>query len=131
VTEPPSGQPPPVSAQLPGGGSVDLRALAQEICGRYRAEFPDEEQRYGEAGMAWCLHDNQHILNWTVTEAHGFGGLERRLDWLAGVLDARDFPLDRLARNLEIAAAVVAEALPGRADLSEPLALGAKRLRAR
>lgn len=131
MTRPPSGHPAPVSAQLPGGDSVDLRALAQEICGRYRAEFPDEEQRYGDAGMAWCLHDNQHILNWAVTEVHGFGGLERQLDWLAGVLDARNFPLDRLARNLEIAAAVVAEAMPGDAALSAPLATGARRLRAR
>jgi hypothetical protein len=106
VTKPPSGYPPPAEAQLVDGRTLDLRALAEEICGRYRAEFPDEEQRYGEAGMAWCVHDNQHLLNWAATEARGYGGFERQLAWLAGVLDARDFPLDRLARDLEIAAAV-------------------------
>jgi hypothetical protein len=109
VTEPPSGHPPPAEAQLGGGRTLDLRALAEEICRRYRAEFPDEEQRYGEAGMAWCVHDNQHLLNWAVTEANGFGGFERQVEWLAGVLDARDFPLDRLTRDLVIAAAVVQE----------------------
>jgi hypothetical protein len=40
-------------------------------------------------------------------EANGHDGFERQLAWLAGVLEARDFPLERLARNLEIAAAVV------------------------
>jgi hypothetical protein len=110
VTEPPTGPAPPESAQLGGGEPLDLRALAEEICSRYRAEFPDEQERYGDAGIAWCIHDNQHIVNWAVTEANGLGGLERQIDWLAGVLVARDFPLDRLVRDLEIAAAVLEEA---------------------
>jgi hypothetical protein len=120
VTEPPSGHPPPAQAQLRDGRTIDVRALAEEICRRYGAEFPDEEQRYGEAGVAWCIHDNQHILNWAVTEASGFGGFERQIAWLAGVLDARDFPLDRLARDLEIAAAAVEEE-----EISEILLSGA------
>jgi hypothetical protein len=33
--------------------------------------------------------------------------------WLASVLEARDFPLERLARNLDIAADVVLEAVHG------------------
>ena len=110
MTEPPSGAPPPASAVLDGGELLDLRVLAEEICSRYRAEFPDEQERYGDAGVAWCVHDNQHILNWAVTEANGLGGFERQVDWLAGVLEARDFPLDRLRRDLEIAAAVLEEA---------------------
>jgi hypothetical protein len=109
VTEPPSGAAPPEAAQLDGGELLDLRALAEEICSRYRAEFPDEQERYGDAGIAWCIHDNQHILNWAVTEANGLGGFERQVGWLAGVLEARDFPLDRLVRDLEIAAAVLEE----------------------
>jgi hypothetical protein len=60
VIEPPSGAPPPVTAELRDGETLDLRGLAQEICSRYRAEFPDEQDRYGDAGMAWCVHDNQH-----------------------------------------------------------------------
>ena len=110
MTEPPSGAAPPATARLSGGEVLDLRALAEEICERYRAEFPDEQERYGDAGMAWCVHDNQYLINWAVTEANGLGGLERQIDWLAGVLEARDFPLDRLARDLEIAAAVLEEA---------------------
>ena len=132
MTEPPSGYPPPVSAQLRDGETLDLRALAEEICRRYRAEFPDERERYGDAGMAWCLHDNQYILNWAVTECNGYGGLERQLAWLAGVLEARDFPLDRLARYLEIAAEVLADVLaaPHR-GLCETLATGASFVRSR
>jgi hypothetical protein len=131
MTEAPSGYPPPVAAQLPNGEALDLRSLAQEICRRYRDEFPDEQERYGDAGMAWCVHDNQHILNWAATERNGYGGFERQLIWLAGVLEARDFPLDRLARNLEIAAAVTEQALDGDASLGEILAGGARLVRSR
>jgi hypothetical protein len=131
VTEPPSGYPPPVNAELDGGRMLDLRPLAQEICARYRAEFPDEQQRYGDAGIAWCVHDNQHVLNWAVTELNGYGGFERQLAWLAGVLEARDFPLDRLARNLDIAAAVSAEELERADQLSEILLRGARFVRSR
>ena len=107
MTEPPSGAPPPETAELDGHGALDLRGLAEDICARYRLEFPDEQERYGDAGVAWCIHDNQHLLNWAVTEANGFGGFERQLTWLAGVLEARDFPVERLARDLEIAAGVL------------------------
>jgi hypothetical protein len=129
VTEPPSGYPPPVTAELQGEGTLDLHALAQEICARYWAEFPDEQERYGDAGIAWCIHDNQHLLNWAVTELNGYGGFERQLAWLAGVLEARDFPLDRLARNLDIAAAVVEQALEHGDRLFEILLGGARFVR--
>lgn len=102
MTEPPSGQPPPETVN-----GVDLVALATEICARYRAEFPDEEQRYGPAGQAWCLHDNQYILAWALL---GPEVLEPNVAWLAGVLAARDFPLERLRRDLEIAAEVCPDA---------------------
>jgi hypothetical protein len=121
VTEPPSGHPPPASAELRDGTTLDLRNMAKEICRRYRVEFSDEEARYGDAGVAWCVHDNQHILNWAVTEANGYGGLEGQLAWLAGVLDARDFPVERLRRDLEIAAEVVEDR-----ELSQTLLAGAR-----
>ena len=107
MTARPSGSPAPISAALEDGTTLDLVALASEICRRYREEFPDEEGRYGEAGIAWCIHDNQHILNWAVGAANGWVDLSKELGWLAGVLEARAFPLDRLARDLEIAASVV------------------------
>ena len=34
-----------------------------------------------------------------------------QVDWLAGILGARDFPLDRLVRALEIGADVIAESV--------------------
>ena len=92
------------------GAEIDLIEPAREICRRYRLEFPDEQGRYGEAGMAWCVHDNQHILSWAVMAVEYELGMERQLEWLAGVLGSRDFPLERLVRDLEIAAEVVEDA---------------------
>ncbi len=130
MTRPPSGQPPPVTAELPDGETLELRPLAQEICRRYRAEFPDEQERYGDAGMAWCVHDNQYILSWAATQRNGYGGFERQLTWLAGVLEARDFPLERLARNLDIAAEVLREQAPsGPHGLADELSTGAQMVR--
>ncbi|HEY8583105.1 MAG TPA: hypothetical protein VIL49_09150, partial [Capillimicrobium sp.] len=113
-----SGQAAPTQTRLPDGAVVELTGLAQEICRRYRGEFPDEEQRYGDAGMAWCEHDNRWILHWALEDLGGMGDLDRHLEWLADVLVQRDFPFDRLVRNLEIGADVAAEggsdALAGR-----------------
>jgi hypothetical protein len=125
VTQPPSGAPPPERAVLMGADApIELVPLAEEICRRYREEFPDEEGRYGDAGMAWCVHDNQHILNWAVGARNGYVDLRKELAWLGRVLEARDFPVERLARNLEIAAAVAAE-LP----IADDLAAGANFVR--
>lgn len=104
---PPSGAAPPVEVYLPDGTAVDLRALAREICARYRAEFPDEQKRYGDAGIEWCLHDNLYLLAWAFQDARdGTVVLGEQALWLARVLAARDFPVPRLARDLEIAAEV-------------------------
>jgi hypothetical protein len=125
VTEPPSGAPPPERAVLVGADApIELVPLAEEVCRRYRDEFPDEEGRYGDAGMAWCIHDNQHILNWAVGARNGYVDFRRELAWLARVLESRDFPVERLARNLEIAAVVAAE-LP----IADDLASGARFIR--
>jgi len=107
--EPPSGHPPPERAATPAG-ELDLVALAAEVCDRYRAEYPDERERYGDAGTAWCRHDNQWLLAWAVADVHaGHLSLLDQVAWLARVLEARDFPLDRLARNLDIDGDVVTE----------------------
>ena len=111
--EPPSGQPPPTEARLGDGEALDLAMLAREICRRYRSEYPDEKERYGDAGNAWCVHDNQHLLNWAAGQVNGYVEFEREVAWLARVLEARDFPLDRLARNLDIGADVVREQVGG------------------
>jgi hypothetical protein len=110
---------------------LDLEALAAEVCARYRAEFPDEEGRYGEAGMQWCRHDNQHLLNWAVLDMHDYVSLDERVAWLAKVLEARDFPLERLARDLDIAAAVVGERVPAGEAVARALTGAAAMVRSR
>jgi hypothetical protein len=128
TTRAPGGAPPPRTAILVGGEApIDLVALAEEICRRYREEFPDERERYGDAGAAWCVHDNQHILAWAVGARNGYVELERQLGWLARVLAARDFPVERLARDLEIAADVARERLGGpERAIADDLAAGAR-----
>ena len=109
--QPPGGEPPPATVSLGDGQPLDLAALAEEICRRYRAEFPDEEGRYGEVGTAWCVHDNQYLLHWAAEAADGYLDMRSEVAWLGSVLEARDFPLDRLARDLEIGAEVARERL--------------------
>ena len=127
--QPPEGgdEAPRVSSALGGPAGLDLVALATAICGRYRLEYPDERERYGDAGIAWCLHDNQHLLNWAAESVHGELDLEREVAWLATVLEARDFPTARLARNLDIGADVVIGRVGGRdgRELAEVLTAAA------
>jgi hypothetical protein len=105
-TQPPSGYPPPVSAELEDGVVLLLEPLAREICGQYAHEFPDEDERYGTAGVAWCIHDNQYLLSWAADSVQGYVDMHQQVAWLASVLEARKFPLARLARNLDLAADV-------------------------
>jgi hypothetical protein len=129
--EPPSGQAPPVRVELPSGEALDLALLAAEVCARYEAEYPDEQQRYGEAGHLWCLHDNQHLLNWAAWELGEHVVLREQVAWLAGVLAARDYPLDRLARDLDICAEVVSAQVDGGAEMAALLADAAVSVRER
>jgi hypothetical protein len=113
--EPPQGgdEPPRVSSPLAGGESLDLVALATAICERYRQEYPDEQERYADAGIAWCVHDNQHLLNWATESVNGELDINQEVAWLATVLEARDFPVDRLARDLDIGADIVLDRVAG------------------
>lgn len=115
-TAPPSGWPPPSEATL-AGERIDLEPLAALVADRYFERFPEDLERYGEVGRQWELHDTQHLLNWAIGDVEGFVDLDRQVRWLAGVLEARAFPLEHLAGNLELAADVVAEQLG-----SEPVA---------
>lgn len=108
MTVPPSGAAAPTEAYDSAGTVIDLQALAREICRRYRAEYPDEEGRYGSAGVQWCLHDNQYLLAWAIQDARDATVvLQEQAQWLAGVLGARGFPLERLVRDLELASEVL------------------------
>lgn len=68
------------------------------------------------------MHDNQHILNWAALDLGAYADLDAQLAWLGRLLHARDFPMDRFVRNLEIAAEVTG----GHAALSERLARAAR-----
>jgi hypothetical protein len=109
---PPGGTPPPEVAD-----GLDLRALGLRVTDRYGREFPDEDERYDPAvWRAWCRHDSQHLIQWGVLDGQGAVSLDDEVAWLARVLAARDFPLDRLARTLELCADAVAE--EGRDDVA-------------
>jgi hypothetical protein len=111
--QPPSGAPPPTAEELPDGTTLHLAPLAEEVCRRYRQEFTDEEARYGAAGNAWCVHDNQYVFDWAVLHLDGSADLMHEVTWLGDVLESRDFPVDRLVRNLDIAAEVAGEQVDG------------------
>jgi hypothetical protein len=119
-TAPPSGWPPPTQAML-AGAEVALEPLAAVIADRYFARFPEDIERYGDAARAWELHDTQHLLNWAIGDVEGFIDMQSQVAWLARVLTARDFPLEHLAVNLELAAEVVNERLDGGTPVAERL----------
>jgi hypothetical protein len=119
-TAPPSGWPPPTQAKL-AGAEVQLEQLAAVIADRYFERFPEDVERYGDAARAWELHDTQHLLNWAIGDVEGFIDMQSQVAWLARVLAARDFPLEHLAVNLELAAAVVNERLAGGTPVAERL----------
>jgi hypothetical protein len=119
-TLPPSGWPPPTQAKLAGAG-VALEPLAAVIADRYFERFPEDIERYGDAARAWELHDTQHLLNWAIGDVEGFIDMPTQVAWLARVLAARDFPLEHLAVNLELAAEVVNERLDGGGPVAERL----------
>lgn len=120
---PPSGWPAPTSATLPGH-PIALAPLAEAVADRYFEEFPEDIARYGDAARAWEVYDTSHCLQWAVLDPEQLGSLDREIAWLTDVLRSRDFPLEHLARNLELAAGVVDE------RLAEPGAVVADRLRA-
>jgi hypothetical protein len=110
VTRRPSGSPPPTAVTL-GERKIELAPLLEAIADRYFAEFPGDLERYGTAARDWELHDTAHCLNWAALDVRGFASLDRNIHWLASILRARDFPVEQLARNLEIAADVCEEQL--------------------
>ncbi|GAB3665692.1 hypothetical protein GCM10027596_32090 [Nocardioides korecus] len=128
---PPTGLNPPTTAPGPDGTTLDLVLLAEQVCTLYYTEYADEDERYGEAGRAWCRHDNQHLLSWAAESVEGFVDLHREVTWLAGVLEAREFPVDRLARNLELGAEVVRLRVPQGEDLAGALVGAARMVRER
>jgi hypothetical protein len=130
VAPPSGGTPPPSTARLPDGELLHLTPVAEETSRRFWAEYADEAEHYGDAGFAWCVHDNQWLLGWAAEDFEIRGGhFVRNVHWLAGVLAARDYPSECLARDLEIAADVVGEEGDGRRRLAGKLRQGARAVR--
>jgi hypothetical protein len=131
VAPPSGGTPPPATAQV-RGESIHLAPLADEICRRFLLEFPDDRERYGDAALAWCVHDNRWILGWAAEDLEvGGTHFANNLRWLEGVLRARDYPTERLVRDLELAAEVVGADNEAQRELADKLLQGAELLRGR
>ncbi len=84
--------------------------LAESVCAEYYRLYPDTDERYGGRGRSYCAHDNAYLAAWIVSavELGSPATLERDVRWLADLLAARDFPMDRFVRNLELVADAVA-----------------------
>lgn len=114
----------------PDGRPIDLIGVARAACHAYVEEFPEYAERYGPPGMLWCVHDNQHILTWAITR-HSNELFEHELAWLARVLEARGFPLESLARGIELLATSFTGAHPELEAVAERLGYGAAFVRTR
>ena len=127
---PPSGGTPPPATAIVRGETLDLAPLAREISRRFLLEFPDERERYGDAGLEWCVHDNQWLLGWAAEALElGGGHLVGNVRWLARILAARGYPAARLVRDLELAAEVVGEETDATHAVAERLRHAAASLR--
>ena len=98
---------------------MPLVALAEEVAERYFREFPDDLEGYSAEVRDWAVHDTQYILAWALAELGGTPILLDRAEWLGRVLAGRGFPLERLARNLELTAGVLAARAPEHAAALE------------
>ena len=129
---PAGGLAPPQAVTLPDATELDLRPIARKVTDAHFARHPDELERYGEAGRAWCTHDNQHLLNWAALDLDGRADFDRQLRWLSNVLTARGYPLENVGDNLRTAAAVIESEAAGASAqaLADRLRLGAESLAA-
>ncbi len=106
--EPPSGASSPISFELADGTKIDLGALARRLTEQYYEIYPDDRERYGVAGQAWCEHDTRYLLAWALEDARaGIVNCVEQVQWLGRVLAARSYPLDRLARHIQLTAAAL------------------------
>jgi hypothetical protein len=106
-TIPPSGVNPPQTFELEDGTQVDLGPLASQLCELYYEIYPDDLERYGAAGQAWCDHDSRYLLAWALEDARAETvDCVEQVQWLGRVLANRSFPIERLARHVELTGTV-------------------------
>jgi len=89
-------------------------AIAEKICDRYYAEFPDHDARFGDRGRRFCAHDNAYLVAWLVDalDTAGRESFEMNVEWLRGLLEARGFPMDAFRRNLQLVGEAVTAMRP-------------------
>lgn len=119
---------PPTTAELPDGTPVALLPLAEQVAAVHLGRHPEDVARYGpDLARQWCIHDFQHVLAWAVEDQD----LEGQLAWLAGLLDARGYPVANLIDCTVRAAEVVEAAMPAPAgaEVAERLRAAAGSLR--
>jgi hypothetical protein len=105
---PPSGVNPPQTFQLANGTQIDLAPLARKLCEHYYALYPDDHERYGPEGQAWCDHDSRYLLAWGLEDARAHTvDCVAQVQWLARVLTARSFLIQRLVRHVELTAEIL------------------------
>jgi hypothetical protein len=105
---PPSGVNPPQNVQLGDGTEIFLAPLARKLCEHYYAMYPDDLERYGPEGQGWCEHDSRYLLAWGVEDARAHTvDCVAQVQWLGRVLAARAFPIERLARHVELTAEIL------------------------
>lgn len=102
-------------------------ALAESICARFQAEFPDVERRYAERGRAFCAHDNAYLVAWLVDalDLAGPASFASNVAWLRALLDARGFPMDAFRRNVDLVAEAVLAMRPEDAERIRSIVAGA------
>jgi hypothetical protein len=88
--------------------------VAETICERYYAEFPADDQRYGDRGRRYCVHDNAYLVAWLADalDTAGSGSFATNVEWLRSLLEARGFPMDAFRRNLHLVGEAVATLRP-------------------
>lgn len=98
-------------------------SIAQEVCDRYYAEFPDHDGRYGDRGRRYCAHDNAYLVAWLVDalDAAGPASFAVNVEWLRGLLEARGFPMGAFRRNLQLVGEAVATLRPDDAQRIDEL----------
>lgn len=88
--------------------------VAERICERYYAEFPDHDARFGDRGRKYCAHDNAYLIAWLsdALDTAGADSFRTNVVWLHGLLRSRGFPMDAFHRNLELVGEAVADMRP-------------------
>jgi hypothetical protein len=110
----PTGATPPQMFMLTDGTTIDLGPLARRLSTEYYKAYPDDLERYGDAGQAWCEHDSRYLLAWALEDARsGSVDCVAEVAWLGRVLNAREFPIDRLAHHVELTATLLRTAALG------------------